>query len=97
MRPYRRCACHATAVPRARLEYFYIWSLDLVGVMHPIKPEWKAENMRGKLKDGEGHDALQHIVDQLRASSNGKAFVPATFTRSGQHRLGAQTAVRRAH
>lgn len=64
-------------------EYFYIWSLDLVGVMHPIKPEWEGQNMRGKLKDGEGHDALQHIVDQLRASSDGKAFVPATFTRPG--------------
>lgn len=64
-------------------EYFYIWSLDLVGVMHPIKPEWEGQNMRGKLKDGEGHDALQHIVDQLHASSDGKAFVPATFTRPG--------------
>lgn len=64
-------------------EYFYIWSLDLVGVMHPIKPEWEGQNMRGKLKDGDGRDPLQHIVDQLRASSDGKAFVPATFTRPG--------------
>ena len=28
-------------------EYLYIWSLDGVGVMHPIKPEWQGQNMIG--------------------------------------------------
>ncbi len=66
-----------------KTEYLYIWTLDLVGVMHPIKPEWEGQNMGGKLKDGEGQDALKQLADSIRANPNGQAFVPAMFTRPG--------------
>ena len=66
-----------------KTEYLYIWTMDLVGVMHPIKPEWEGQNMGGKLKDGEGRDALKQLADTIRANPNGQAFVPAMFTRPG--------------
>ena len=70
-----------------KTEYFYIWTLDSQGVMHPIKPEWEGQDMRGKLKDGEGHDLLAQIAGALRASPDGKAFVSAKFMRPGQEVL----------
>ena len=70
-----------------RSEYFYIWSLDSHGVMHPVKPEWEGQDMRGKLKDGNGLDLLQQINDALRASPSGQVFVPAMFSRPGQQQL----------
>ncbi|MEG2998935.1 MAG: methyl-accepting chemotaxis protein [Comamonas sp.] len=70
-----------------RAEYFYIWTLDSHGVMHPIKPEWEGQAMAGKLKDGEGRDLLAQIAGALRASPDGKAFVSAQFMRPGQDKL----------
>ncbi|MCE1190933.1 MAG: methyl-accepting chemotaxis protein, partial [Acidovorax sp.] len=65
-------------------EYMYIWSLDGVGVMHPIKPEWEGQNMVGKVKDGAGVDVISLLVEGMRASKDGKAFVFTMFSRPGQ-------------
>ncbi|WP_313080856.1 methyl-accepting chemotaxis protein [Pulveribacter sp.] len=73
--------------PDGRTEYFYIWTLDSHGVMHPIKPEWEGQNMDGKLKDGTGMDLLRQITSALAASTDGKAFVAAMFPRPGQQEL----------
>ncbi|MFN3375569.1 MAG: methyl-accepting chemotaxis protein [Burkholderiaceae bacterium] len=73
--------------PEGKTEYFYIWTLDSVGVMHPIKPEWEGQNMAGKVKDGAGTDILKTISDALKASKDGKAFVPTMFARPGQTEL----------
>lgn len=70
-----------------KTEYFYIWTLDSRGVMHPIKPEWEGKDMAGKLKDGEGVDLLKQIADALRSSSDGRAFVMAKFMRPGEQVL----------
>jgi len=70
-----------------RSEYFYIWTLDSRGVMHPIKPEWEGQDMAGKLKDGTGQDLLRQISDALAASRDGRAFVSAMFPRPGQQAL----------
>ena len=51
--------------PDGKTEYFYIWTLDSKGVMHPIKPEWEGQDMAGKVKDGEGTDILKTISDAL--------------------------------
>jgi len=32
-----------------KTEYFYIWTLDSKGVMHPVKPEWEGQDMAGKI------------------------------------------------
>ncbi len=73
--------------PEGKTEYFYIWSLDSKGVMHPIKPEWEGQDMAGKVKDGSGTDILKQISDALRASPNGRVFVPTMFARPGQQEL----------
>ena len=70
-----------------KTEYFYIWTLDSVGVMHPIKPEWEGKDMAGQLKDGTGNDLLKQISDALRQSKDGKAFVAAMFMRPGSEGL----------
>ena len=70
-----------------KTEYFYIWTLDSKGVMHPIKPEWEGQDMAGKVKDGAGTDILKQISDALRASSEGRAFVPTMFARPGSQEL----------
>jgi len=66
-----------------KTEYFYIWALDGTGVMHPIKTEWAGQNMLGKIKDGNGVDIIQALIDGIRRSSSGHAFVPTHFPRPG--------------
>ena len=64
-------------------EYLYIWSTDGVGVMHPIKPEWDGQNMVGKVKDGDGVDIIAALVNGMRQSTDGRAFVQTNFPRPG--------------
>ena len=73
--------------PEGKTEYFYIWTLDSKGVMHPIKPEWEGQDMAGKVKDGAGTDILKQISTALNASSNGRVFVPTMFARPGSQSL----------
>ena len=73
--------------PEGKTEYFYIWTLDSKGVMHPIKPEWEGQDMAGKVKDGVGTDILKQISTALNASSNGRVFVPTMFARPGSQSL----------
>ncbi|WP_310564009.1 methyl-accepting chemotaxis protein [Hydrogenophaga sp.] len=65
-------------------DYFYIWTLQGVGVMHPIKPEWSGRNMVGQIKDGQGVDIIVALIDGLRASRDGRAFVMTNFPRPGE-------------
>jgi len=64
-------------------EYFYIWSTDGVGVMHPVKPEWDGQNMVGKIKDGQGTDVIGVLVGALARSPDGRAFAMTNFPRPG--------------
>ncbi|TXI18391.1 MAG: chemotaxis protein [Roseateles sp.] len=66
-----------------RTEYFYAWTLDGVGVMHPMKPEWAGQNMADKLVDGKGRKTLQDMTAGVRRSANGQAFVDTDFARPG--------------
>lgn len=71
-----------------KTEYFYIWTTEGVGVMHPFKTEWDGQDMLGKVKDGSGVDIIGMLVNSMRSSKDGTAFVPTMFARPGQ-----QTAV----
>ena len=73
--------------PEGKTEYFYIWTLDSKGVIHPIKPEWEGQDMAGKVKDGADTDILKQISTALNASSNGRVFVPTMFARPGSQSL----------
>jgi methyl-accepting chemotaxis protein len=64
-------------------DYFYIWTLDGVAVMHPLKPEWAGQNMVGKIKASNGADIILDLVAGLKKSTNGEAFVPSHFPRPG--------------
>ena len=70
--------------PEGKTEYLYIWTLDGKGVMHPIKPEWEGKDMAGQIKDGAGTDIIKLLADAIRASKDGRAFVPTQFARPGQ-------------
>ena len=70
--------------PEGKTEYFYIWTTEGVGVMHPFKPEWDGQNMLGKVKDGSGVDIIALLVNGMRSSKDGKAFVPTMFARPNQ-------------
>ncbi|MFY3386281.1 methyl-accepting chemotaxis protein [Paracidovorax sp. MALMAid1276] len=67
-----------------KTEYFYIWTTEGVGVMHPFRKEWDGQDMLGKVKDASGVDIIGLLVNGLRSSKDGKAFVPTMFARPGQ-------------
>ncbi|HJW11710.1 MAG TPA: cache domain-containing protein, partial [Albitalea sp.] len=68
----------------SKTDYFYLWTLDGVGVMHPFKPEWAGQPMIGKVKDADGTDVLAAMLSGAKASTDGNAFVPTNFPRPGQ-------------
>ena len=68
-------------------EYFYIFTTEGVGVMHPFRKEWEGQDMVGKVKDASGVDLIGLLVNGLRSSKDGKAFVPTMFTRPGQQEM----------
>ncbi|MDD2176896.1 methyl-accepting chemotaxis protein [Acidovorax sp. D2M1] len=70
--------------PEGKTEYFYIWTTEGVGVMHPFKAEWDGKDMLGKVKDGSGVDIIGLLVNGMRSSKDGKAFIPTMFARPGQ-------------
>jgi len=45
-------------------DYFYIFTTEGVGVMHPFKPEWEGQDMIGKVKDTSGLDMSADAVAQ---------------------------------
>jgi methyl-accepting chemotaxis protein len=67
-----------------KADYLYIWSIDGTGVMHPVKPEWEGQRMVGKVKDAAGDDVIALLVNGMKASPDGKAFVMTMFPRPGQ-------------
>jgi methyl-accepting chemotaxis protein len=85
----KKAAAEAIRVARyggkdGKADYFYIWSTDGVGVMHPLKPEWAGQQMVGKVKDGTGVDIIAALIDAMKKSPDGTAFVPTQFPRPGE-------------
>ena len=64
--------------------YFYIWTLQSEGVMHPIKPEWEGQAMSGKIKDGDGIDVIGLLAKSVVAAPGHRVFVDTKFPRPGQ-------------
>jgi len=67
-----------------RENYFYIWTLQSEGVMHPIKPEWEGKPMSGKIKDGDGVDVITLLAKSVAAAPGHRVFVDTKFPRPGQ-------------
>ncbi len=70
-----------------KTEYFYAWTLDGVGVMHPVKPEWIGKNMAEKIVDGNGRKTLQDMAAGLRsAAMAGPSSTPTSSARAATPR-----------
>ena len=66
-----------------RSEYFYIWSMERINVMHPIKPEWEGKQRADAVKDKQGRAIVVDMIDKLSASPDGRAYVDTNFPRPG--------------
>ena len=64
-------------------EYFYIWAMEGVNVMHPFKPEWAGKQRSENVKDGKGEMIVVNMINAARAAPNGRAFVDTNFPRPG--------------
>lgn len=62
--------------PDGKTEYFYIWTLDSKGVMHPIKPEWEGQDMAGKVKDGKAPTSSRPPPTRSRRAKTGGCSYP---------------------
>ncbi len=65
-------------------DYFHVWTMDGKAVMHPFKPEWEGQDMRGKVIDGRGQDLLTALTKGVQSSKDGAAFVDTQFPRPGE-------------
>nr|WP_315231512.1 methyl-accepting chemotaxis protein [uncultured Albidiferax sp.] len=64
-------------------EYFYIWAMEGINVMHPFKPEWAGQQRSENVKDGNGEMIVVNMINAARAAPNGRAFVDTNFPRPG--------------
>jgi methyl-accepting chemotaxis protein len=64
-------------------DYYYIFTTDGRSVMHPHKPDWVGQMMVGKVKDAAGTDLIGSLVEALRSSRDGRAYVSMMFPRPG--------------
>ncbi|MGF6757503.1 methyl-accepting chemotaxis protein [Paraburkholderia sp. GAS42] len=67
-----------------KTEYFYIYTMDGVGVMHPFHPEFVGQNVTDKIRDGNGQPVIRTLLDAVTRSPNGRAYIDSAFSRPGQ-------------
>jgi methyl-accepting chemotaxis protein len=82
----QKAAAEAVRVSRygaGNVEYFYIYTMDGTGVVHPIRKDFEGQNMMGKLKDGQGKDVIATLTGALRASKDNMAMEMGEFARPG--------------
>ncbi|MBK1614879.1 chemotaxis protein [Rubrivivax gelatinosus] len=65
-------------------DYFFVWTLDQVNVVHPARPEWAGQRLVGKVLDSSGVDIIKAMIDPLKASPDGKAFAQILYPKLGQ-------------
>jgi methyl-accepting chemotaxis protein len=72
--------------PDGKTEYFYIWTLDSGrDAPHQARMGRPGHGRQGQGR--EGTDILKTISDALKASKDGRVFVPTMFARPGQQAL----------
>jgi methyl-accepting chemotaxis protein len=82
----QKAAAEAVRVSRygaGNVEYYYIYTMDGTGVVHPIRKDFEGQNMMGKLKDGQGKDVIATLTGALRASKDNTAMEMGEFARPG--------------
>ena len=73
--------------PDGKTEYFYILDAGLQGRDAPHQARMGRPGHGRQGQDGEGTDILKTISDALKASKDGRVFVPTMFARPGQQAL----------
>ena len=63
-------------------EYFYIWSMERINVMHPIKPEWEGKQQADAVKDKQGRAIVVDMLEKLSASAESVNQPHRSFYRS---------------
>ena len=64
-------------------DYFYVYSSQALGVMHPFKSEWEGQPLIGKAIDRNGLDIIKAVIDGAGRSKDGTAFVETLFPKPG--------------
>ena len=63
-------------------DYYYIWSLDGVGVMHPFRPDFEGQSLLGKIMFDDGQrDLIGEMVALMRTADEG--YLMTEFPRQG--------------
>lgn len=65
-------------------EYFFIWTLDGISVMHPVHPEWEGVKDGKELKTPSGRVTILELLDAIKKSPTKSAFVDTLFPHPGQ-------------
>ncbi len=76
-------AVRASRYGAGNVEYFYIYTMDGTGVVHPIRKDFEGQNMMGKIKDGQGKDVIATLTGALKASKDNMAMEMGEFARPG--------------
>ncbi|WP_087750490.1 methyl-accepting chemotaxis protein [Paraburkholderia caledonica] len=88
----KRAAADAVRASRfegkdGKTEYFYIYTMEGVGVMHPFHPEFVGQNVTDKIRDGNDRPVIRILLDALARSPNGRAYIDSAFSRPGQSEI----------
>jgi len=67
-----------------KAEYFHIFALDGMTVMHPFKPEWEGVKSASEIVTSPGNYGIQQMLDALSASPNGQAYATIQFPKPGE-------------
>ena len=67
--------------PDRKSEYVHVWSLEGIGVVH-LRSEFIGQDMREKIKDGQGRYTVKQIIAAAREAPNG-SFVDTAFPHPG--------------
>lgn len=65
-------------------EYFHIFGLDGITVMHPFKKEWEGVKNVNEVITANGRYGLQDMLNSLKTSSTGTSFITIQFPKPGQ-------------
>lgn len=65
-------------------EYFYIWSMEGVNVMHPMKPEWEGKQRSDQVKAPNGQMIILDMLAALKSAPDKQAYVSTLWPRPGQ-------------
>ena len=65
-------------------DYFFVYTNQGIGVMHPIRPNLEGQPLFGKVIDPTGLDVVRAVVEGANKSPDGTSYINAMFPHPGQ-------------